>query len=334
MQLEPNQTVVLTVTRWALCVLISLAGLTALASGKRIRLIPELTTGALLRYRIESTTTTSGNTTTPIINPEGATRSLLTIHMLLRLDVLSAPADANPGPVHLRATYEQSEAESQSDAFDPGQPSISDQYAHLQGRSIDFTLDPSGKIADAKGLEQDAVDRSAAQSTRTLLNGLIPSSELPDGGVEIGQKWKSEKPMAGAPFSDLVWRFESTYLRDEPCPQAVASVTPGQGAAESGACAVILTTFTISRRSSSHSDATPDDYARNGLRVSGTWTGSGETLDSVSLATGILIRSTQTMDQQADYNIISTANGSKVHQQSHVQSQSETVLEPAAAFQQ
>jgi hypothetical protein len=334
MQLRPKHTVVLKITRSALFVLISLAALTALASGKRIRLIPKLTAGAMLRYRIESTTTTSGNTTTPIVNPEGATRSLLTIHMLVRLDVLSAPADANPGPIHFRATYEKSEAESQSDAFDPGQPSISEQYAHLQGRSIDFTLDPSGKIADAKSLEQAAPDLSAAQSAHTLLNGLIPSSELPDGGIEIGQKWKSEKPMTGAPFSDLVWRSESTFLRDEPCPQAVASGTPGQDVTEAGACAVILTTFTISRRGTARADATPDDYARNGLRVAGTWTGSGQTLDSVSLATGLLVRSTQTMDQQADYDIISTANGSKVHQQSHVQSQSETVLEPAATVQQ
>jgi len=330
MQLNQNHTAILAGTRFVLCILLWFAGLTALASGKRIRLIPKLGTDETFRYRIESTTTTSGKTTTAIVNPEGATRSLLAIHMLVRLDVLSAPATANPGPVHVRATYEKSEAESQADAFDPGQPYASEQYAHLQGRSIEFTLDASGKIASVSGLERLSPDPSASQSTRTLLNGLIPSSDLPDSGIEIGQKWKSEKPMAGAPFSDLVWRSESTYLRDEPCPQAVASLPPGDGGAQAGACAVILTTFTISRRGSAHSDATPSDYARNGLHVSGTWTASGQTLDSVSLAKGLLIRSTQTIDQRADYDIISLANGSKVHQQSRVQSQSETVLEASS----
>lgn len=330
MPLERNHTVGLKFTTLALFALTSFATLIAFASGKRTHLIPSLTAGQTLRYRIESTTATSGKTTTPIVNPEGASQSLLTIHILLRLDVLSAPT-SGPGAARLRATYEKSAAESQSDAFDPGQPSMSEQYARLQGRSIEFTLDPSGKIADIKGLEQSISDHSAEQSTLTLLNGLMVASEFPPSGIDIGQKWKSEKPMPGAPFSDLVWRSESTYLRDEPCPQAVAGVQLDSGKAEPDVCAVILTTFTISRRGSSHSDATPDEFLRNGLRVSGTWTGSGQTLDSVSLSTGLLIRSTQTMDQQVDYDIVSTSTNSKIHEHTHVQSQSETVLEPTTA---
>lgn len=331
MQLERNQTAILSGTRLVLCSLLSFVAMAAVASGKRIRLTPKFGTGDSLRYRIESTTTTSGKTTTPIVNPEGATQSILIIHMLVRLEVLSAPA-TGPGAIHLRATYEKSEADSQSDAFDPGGPSIAEQYARLQGQSIDFALDPNGKIADVKELEQATTNRSAAGSMLTLLSGLIPTSDFPASGVEIGEKWKSEKPIQGAPFSDLVSRSESTYLRDEPCPGALTTLSPGRSG-EPDVCAAILTTFAIARRGSAHSDATPDEYARNGLRVAGTWSGSGQTLDWISLATGRLIRSTQTMDQQTDYDIASASSGSKIHEQSHVQSQSETVLEPAATHE-
>jgi hypothetical protein len=89
---------------------------------------------------------------------------------------------------------------------------------------------------------------------------------------------------------------------------------------------VILTHFEISRQGSARSDATPEDYRRNGLRTSGTWLGSGEALESVSLATGLLVSSTQTSKQDADYEIMSVATGSRIHEQGHVQSQSEITL--------
>jgi hypothetical protein len=94
---------------------------------------------------------------------------------------------------------------------------------------------------------------------------------------------------------------------------------------------VILTRFEISRQGSARSDATPEDYRRNGLRTSGTWLGSGEALESVSLETGLLVSSTQTSKEDADYEITSVATGSRIHEQGHVQSQSEITLVTAPA---
>ena len=74
-------------------------------------------------------------------------------------------------------------------------------------------------------------------------------------------------------------------------------------------CAVILTHYEITRRGSARSDATPDDYRRNGLRTSGSWTGSGESLDSISLSAGLLVNSTQTGTQEMAYDIVSSACG-------------------------
>jgi hypothetical protein len=93
----------------------------------------------------------------------------------------------------------------------------------------------------------------------------------------------------------------------------------------SGSCAVIVTQFKITR----NGDATPDDYARHDLDTSGTWTGSGGSLETVSLATGILIRSTQKATQNMDVEIASTLSGSKIHYAGHVESQSEISLLPA-----
>ncbi len=93
---------------------------------------------------------------------------------------------------------------------------------------------------------------------------------------------------------------------------------------------MILTSFKILRHGSAHSDATPPDYARIGLRTSGTWQGSGENLDSISLATGLIVRSTQTTSQDADYQITSAATGSSIHQVSHTTTHSEIKLLPAS----
>ena len=84
-------------------------------------------------------------------------------------------------------------------------------------------------------------------------------------------------------------------------------------------------------RSGSHNpraDDTPDDYRHNGLRTSGTWTGSGETLDLVSLASGVLVRSTQTTTQFMDFQVSSAATTSRMSYQGHVASQTDITLLP------
>jgi hypothetical protein len=91
---------------------------------------------------------------------------------------------------------------------------------------------------------------------------------------------------------------------------------------------VILTRSELLRRGSTQSDATPDEYRRNGLRTSGTWTGSGESLDSISLSTGLLVTSTQSSTQSMDYLITSASNGSNIHHVGKAESQSEISLVP------
>jgi hypothetical protein len=295
----------------------------AVAAADRVRFTPKFSSGATLRYRIESHTTTSGRTTTPIANPEGGSRSSQAIHLVVRLDAL----DVSPaGQINVRATCEKSSAESESDALDLQASAFADQYNRLEGRSFEFTIQPDGKLAEVRDPAAPPADSSAVQPVLSWLQGLSSGSAFPQKGVAIGEKWKSEQPLGGALLSGLIWRAESTYLRNEPCGSRPSSP------ANSPECAVILTRFEIIRRGSTHTDETPEEYRRNGLRTSGIWTGSGESLDSISLSTGLLVSSTQTNTQTMDYVITSASAGTSIRHSGKVQTQSEITLVPDHPF--
>jgi hypothetical protein len=313
--------------RFALFALLSLTLLAlAAAAGDRVRFTPKFPAGETLRYRIESHTTTTGKTTTPIANPEGGSQSSQTIHLLVRLDALG---NSPSGLVRARAAYEKSEAESESDALDLQAAKFADQYNRLEGRSFEFTIGPDGKFAAISDPSAAPSEPSAAQPVFTWLQGATSGGALPQKGIAIGQKWKSERPVENALLSGLTWSAESSYLRDEPCGSpggAKTSATPSS--VNPSECAVILTRFEILRRGSTHSDATPDEYRRHGLRTSGTWTGSGESLDSISLANGLLVSSTQSSTQIMDYEVTSASAGTSIHHSGKVQTQSEVTLVP------
>ena len=340
----------------------------AASDHQRVHLLPQFKPGDSLRYQVESQMNIAGTTTTPIVNPEGATQVKQSVSIILRLDVLDVPpaAPTAPGsntapganaahatygakgtnavsvPMRVRATYEKSSATSESDAYDPTSAALADQYNRLEGRSMEFTLEPDGRIVDIKGLEDMLQNPSAAQTVRSWMAGLSSSAGFPSQGIEIGQKWSREQPLTGVPLDRLFWRTEATYLRNEICPDntlAGGSETGAAPAPEAAAeppsanspvCATILTQFTIARRGSHNpnADDTPDDYRHNGLRTSGTWTGSGESLDSFSLVTGRMLRSTQSSSQDLDFAVTSTSTGSRMTYKGKIETRTEIILLP------
>ena len=323
-----------------LCLVLACVAIRATAR-QRIHISSKLIAGEILRYRVETRTTNKGTTTTPIANPEGGSMLNLSTELVVRLDVLSAPAPGSmPGPVRLRATYEKSDAESQTDAVNPGAASPEDQYKRIEGHAVEFTIAPGGEPSDFKGLEDLFPNPADAEPMLSWARSLFPGAGYPSRGIDIGQKWSSEREVDGLPLSGIIWRTESSYLRDEPCETssrvgagvAASPIAPGGGASSTQeTCAVILTQFDISRHGSSHADATPESYRQNGMRTSGKWSGSGDSLDSISLATGLLVSSTQTSTQDMDYEIVSASSGSKVHNVAHVTTRTEITLLPSAA---
>jgi hypothetical protein len=312
-------------------------------AGQKIHLAPKFIPGQTLRYRIQARTSTKGTTTTPIANPEGGSEENLASLMVVRLDVLNAAPAASDaqGAARIRATYEESQATEESDAVNPGAPAPGEQYQRMEGRSIEFTIGPGGQLADFQGLDKIFPNASDAEPMLSWARGLSSSAGFPKHGIEIGQKWTSERDLEGLPLTGLQWKTEATYLRDEPCSSSAASgagetraetnpAAPATNSEQREICAIILTQFEIQRHASARSDATPDDYRKNGLRTSGKWSGSGESLDYISLASGLLVSSTQSSTQDVDYQIISTKNaGSTIHRTSHVTTKTEITLLPA-----
>ncbi|MGA7917946.1 MAG: hypothetical protein WCA00_22105 [Candidatus Acidiferrales bacterium] len=303
---------------------------------ERIHLIPKFTTGQSFRYKIETRTTTTSNTTTPVVNPEAPSQLKQVSDIQLRLDVLDAQSDSggNLGTVRLRVTYEKAGATTESDAYDPAADALEDQYNRLQGRSMEFTIEPTGEVSKITGLDDVYSNPAATATVRAWLNALSASAKLPREGIAIGQKWNNERPLENTPLAGLISRTESTYLRDESCqPQDASASSTQPSPKDNPSCAIVLTRFAILRHGSQSPDATPDDYRHNGLRTSGTWTGNGESLDAISLQNGMITRSTQTSRQDMDFEVVSALSGSKIHYVGHVESQSEITLMPPTAPQ-
>lgn len=303
-----------------------------LFSTGRVVLTPRFFVGQVVRYRIESTVKTTGKTTSPIVNPEGGSQSSAAIHMQVRLEVLAVAAD---GKIRVRAVYEKSSAESETDALDLTAHTFDARFSNLEGRIFEFTLGLDGSVSNVQDLTAAVSGDSSKALTPELswLPEVVSSGNAPQKGRAVGEKWKTEKPVPGALLTGLVSRSESTYLRNEPCGRSSSESSAAAGSAtlapSSDDCAVILTQIEITRSGSAHSDATPEDYRRNGLRTSGAWTGAGESLDSISLATGLLVSSTQSSAQQMDYQVTSTSTGSTIHHTGKTQSQTQITLVPA-----
>ena len=299
---------------------------------QRLRIAPQFVKGETLRYGINTSTSSNERDVTPVINPEGASEYKESMSLVLRLDVLDIAPAAAPSQelVRFRVTFEQANSGSQANAYAPRADAFNDAFDSLKGHSFEFSLQPGDKLADVQGLDRIAPLRDVAARVLSWLHVLFAPVEIPAQGITLGQKWTNERQLTDLPLKDLVWRNESAYLRNEPC-AASSGVKGVQFPGERAGCAVLLTRFRILRHGSNDSDATPETYIRNGLRTSGQWTGSGESLDAISLESGLLVSSTQTARQDMDYEIRSAISGSAIHHTGRMTTQTEITLLPAAA---
>src|SRR5580704_6408065 len=197
-------------------------------AAERLHLRPKFTVGQILRYQITTRTTTTSNTTTPIVNAEGASQLKQTLLMQLRIDVLAVEPGANEaiGTVRLRATYEKASATSETDTYDPDAATLVDQFNKLEGRAVEFTIDADGKLSHVAGLDELLANPVASNTVRSSMSGLSASAQFPSEGIVIGQKWTNERPLENTPLAGLTWRTESTYLRDELVPSPEQNDAP------------------------------------------------------------------------------------------------------------
>jgi hypothetical protein len=326
--------------RLALLAALSLVAVAIVSAGDpRVHISPSFTVGQALRYRISTLAVTEGSTTSPVVDPNAGSKQRQTVNLVVLFNVLGVqpPSPATPAKIRFQVSYEQARSHTESDTFSPDPSAADDQYSRLEGRSTEFTLAPGQDSSSPAASTNPSAPSASADSSSvgasafTWLTGLALPPSLAQKGIAMGEKWTSEHPLDGLPFNDVMWRAQSTYVRNEPCAVSTFSALPSAPVSGGAICAVILTRFEISRRDGEHSDATPDDYRRHGLRTTGKLSASGQTLDSISIATGLLVSETQSSTQNADYEIRGSSHTSTIHHVGKVETQSEIALVPFEA---
>ena len=324
----------------------------------RTSLKPKLQVGDVMRYRIELQTTSQTTHTGAVLDPQGPSKLVVTWDAIVRLEVMNAPDAANTstpahapisaktaatiaqqrgnaipggvGPVRIRTTYEKSLATIQSDTPDPAAAGIEQQYAQLDGRSIEFTLGSDGRISDIRGLEDIVAGENARSAAEQWLAQLSGNASAPAKGIVPGESWGSQQVASSIPLAGLIWRTDSSYLRNEACQAANPAGNNMVAGGES--CALILSRLALVSGRSAH-DATPEEYRHKGLHTKGAWTGEGESLSYISLKSGWVVSVTQTGTEKMDVSISNTA-GFSVRYAGTVRTHSQLSLLPAAVAAQ
>ena len=312
------------------------------APPQRIDLRPKLVPGEVLRYQVQFQTLTDTKRTGAISDPQGPSQLAITWEATIKLEVLATPklpATTSPAskaaenkqtgtastapsiPLRIRTTYEQSAASLKSDSPDPQADDIEQSYKRLEGQMIEFTIGTDGHVSDVHGLEgiiDDDKVRQAAEQWVAQVSGPAVAA----AGVALGQSWNSAQPAESMPLAGMIWRSNSTYVRNESCRPAES--TPSADAGE--LCAVIVTRQSVVPRKQLR-DPTPEDYRRNGLRTSGTWAGSGESLSYVSLPTHLVVSVTQDSSQQIDFTV-TNSSGQSIRYAGKIETHSRVALLP------
>jgi hypothetical protein len=291
-------------------------------------LFPKLTAGQVLTYQIAYHASKSANTKSTVATstPRSPSGTETNVGALLRLEIVGVESQGQRAAIRARSYFQVMNSATHL-AVPKDLPTPPDQVQRRdpKGVSIEFTINPDGRVDQIKGL--DALLPEQQQAWMEWVTRFSTSAALPEAGIRIGQKWKTEElEKSPAPIAKLIWLRESTYLRDEPCHTSevtvegnVADVHPQQ---VPETCAVIETSATLKQRSSAK-DATPEDYKLHQLLTSGTASGDNKTLLFVSTQTGLLVRSSDHADQKMAVTIAKADNSNRVHYDIHAKSDTE-----------
>jgi hypothetical protein len=287
---------------------------------KKLHLGPRFETGQVIRYRLESSTTTVSHHSGIVNDPQGPSKLTVNWSATVRMEVLAAAQDSSgmgDSSVRIRTTYEKSSATSTADTYDPETERVEAQYRNLEGQSFEFMLDGSGNVMHMSGFQESAGDSSTA-AMHAWVGQLAAGAGAPRDGIVVGQTWSSEQPVPASPLAGLIWRSHSEYARNEPCKPLTGAAAPAPTTSET--CAVLLTNLDLGGSRGPEHDATPEVYKKQSLRTSGTWTGTGSSLSSISLRTGGLVSVTQSSAEHMDFTVKSEDGGRTIHYQGSVQS--------------
>jgi hypothetical protein len=288
----------------------------------RIHLAPRFSAGQTLRYQIDSRTRIVSHGSGAVENPQGGAEIELLVNAVVRLEVLETSKGAPQG-VRVRANYEKCSALVRGDSYDPAAAALAAQYHRLEGKSVEFTVDAQGKIEDVQGLSELLGDERASAAARSWFTGLGAGANLPPEGIAPGQTWSSKRDVADAPLAGTILEAQSAYSRNESC--------AGDAGVEAGGeiCAVILTR-TEMRQKAGQRNQTPEALRRRGMRSSGSWSSSAESLAYVSLRTGLEVSTTQSGTEEIDLTLQRVSGDPPFHYTARVRTETHITLLPEA----
>jgi len=308
-------------------IMIFLLGAGAVCAGDmHVKLIPDLRAGQtityLIRYRSDKNVKTESN----VVAPMAPNTAQLDAHGLLQVDVLDVQQVGAKAAIHARSQFRTLDSGVWVKKPGDKEPHWQVQKVDPEGKQIEFTISPDGSLEKITGL--DSLFPEQQQAWQQWVARFATAWTLPQNGVKLGEKWKSEQPEnGGAPIAGLYWARESTYVRNENCHAQQLSIkgeiSPSSGPPET--CAVLLTTATL-KQNSSPKDATPEAFKLHELKTRGAAKGANEIITYISLKTGLVVRATEEAHQSMDVTVAKADESNRVHYNVDAKSHSEILL--------
>jgi hypothetical protein len=229
------------------------------------------------------------------------------------VDILDVHPQGERAAIHARSQFQSVASAMAQNNSGSQQASPGSSAPNPASKSVDFTIQPDGRVDAITGLADLFPDQR--QVWQVWLRQFAIAGVFPRDGVRPGQSWKSSEPeQAPSPIVKLEWEKQATYVRDEPCTPIQFSetgiVTPKNSPAES--CAVVLTSAVLKQKSPPK-DTTPGDFRFHDLRTTGNATGKNETISYISLQSGLIVRVTEDDQQFMDVVIAKTDASNQIH---------------------
>jgi hypothetical protein len=315
------------VSVYGLLALLALPVCSARNRQARVNLFPRLQAGQTLAYQISYHSDKNIKTESSVIVATPDDSAKVAVNALLRLEILSVQAQGDRAVIHARTKLEVLDPDPRIKVPNIGPPAGQLQRQDPNGKFIEFTILPDGRLDQVTGL--DALFPEQQQAWHEWASRFLLAAAFRTPGVRIGQKWNSEEAeKSPSPIAGLRWMRESTYVRDEPCGAVQLtvqdSVAPSSDA-EPETCAVILTTAAL-KQASNAKNATPEDFKLHELRTAGTARGANRIITYISLKTGLLVRATEEASQQMTVTVAKANGSNRVHYDVNAKSRSEVLL--------
>jgi hypothetical protein len=269
------------------------------AHAQRLSPVPRLHGGETLVYQLDLSGSRSNKVESRVTTPESPPREDLTAQCLLQVNV----AEVSTRGFRLKTYLSDRNVVRPSGESSSGPVSSPDKL-------VEVFVAPNGAASAIKGFTELTSPQQHAWNA--WLNRFTSSMTFPKSGVRKGQRWKMlENESSPSPIAELAWERKYEYVKQESCRspgQSTAAGKTGNPRARADTCAVIFVHAQL-RQKSSPKNATPQDYKLRGLTTAGTASGTNETILYISTTTGLLVRSTEDVQQTMDAKV-SLADGS------------------------